>query len=52
MTSKAFSVVGQTVGYARTLDHLRAWKLRLPGHVREMVVAVSASSGPEHEGTK
>ena len=41
-TVKTVSVVRQTLGYVRTLDHLRAWPLRLPHGVKEVVLAVGS----------
>ena len=51
-TVKTVSVVRQTLGYVRTLDHLRAWPLRLPHGVKEVVLAVGSGDERQHAGTK
>ena len=39
-------------GYDRSIEHLKAWKVVLPGGVAETTVSLSESGGPRHLGTK
>ncbi|KAL5518144.1 hypothetical protein EMCRGX_G003829 [Ephydatia muelleri] len=48
---KPLCVCSYAAGYKRTLDHLRAWQLKLPQSVKS--VAVTLSSRPtRHGGTR